>query len=260
MSCYVQQVLKLNIMTNLIHLFFILAMRKRAKMQFYVPFMCIIGLLSACQPTQSENLEQVQEKEHTEAQTTVIQQSSKQALKQQFMRWKAKQDATVLQAYRQHVASYMRHPPTEFELMTNQNYMPKQCEWTRFAVPPQKYWQNIIQSLQLVEKLQLNGFFQDYEVTSSFRNAEMNACVRGATKSKHLYNYAVDFQIQDVNLKSSEQRAKLQNNLCDFWKKEGMRYRMGLGVYHDNRFHIDVQGYRTWGSDYSQKTSPCLNI
>lgn len=211
---------------------------------------------SACQPV-AENASEQNNTENNE-QAKSVQQQTTSVLQQQFMAWKVKQDPKVLQAYRQHVASYMRHPPSEFELMTNQNDMPTECEWTRFAVPPQKYWQNIIPSLQLVEKLQLNGFFQRYEVTSSFRNPDMNSCVRGASRSKHLYNYAVDFQVQDADLKQPEQRAKLQKSLCEFWKKEGKRYKMGLGIYQDNRFHIDLQGYRTWGSDYSQKTSPCL--
>ena len=31
---------------------------------------------------------------------------------------------------------------------------------------------------------------------------------------------------------------------------------MGLGLYPVNRFHIDAAGYRSWGWDYTNKTTP----
>ena len=214
-----------------------------------VSILCLWG--SACQPTQNGT---------TEQQPKAIHKTSKPSLKQQFEVWREKQNPALLQAYHQYVAKHLQHPPSEFELMTNQHFMPAECEWTRFYVPPRKYWKNIIPSLQRIEQLQVDGFFQHYQVTSSFRNPDMNTCVRGASKSKHLYNYAVDFQVLDAHLTTDEQKEKLQKRLCQFWKKEGKRYKMGLGIYQENRFHIDLQGYRTWGSDYSQKSSPCLTL
>ena len=47
--------------------------------------------------------------------------------------------------------------------------------------------------------------------------------------------------------------------LCQFWQTEGKKLKMGLGMYGNNRFHIDTQGYRTWGKDFKSKSSPCLN-
>ena len=33
---------------------------------------------------------------------------------------------------------------------------------------------------------------------------------------------------------------------------------MGLGTYDGVRFHVDAAGWRTWGPDYSAKTSACV--
>jgi len=48
--------------------------------------------------------------------------------------------------------------------------------------------------------------------------------------------------------------------MCQFWKKEGKNFKMGLGVYGNNRYHIDTQGYRTWGKDFKSISSPCLQV
>ena len=46
--------------------------------------------------------------------------------------------------------------------------------------------------------------------------------------------------------------------MCQFWKVEGKHFKMGLGVYGNNRYHIDTQAYRTWGKDFKSTSSVCL--
>ena len=114
----------------------------------------------------------------------------------------------------------------------------------------------MVGSLQLVEKLNHIDFYQHYTITAIYRNPALNACVSGASRSKHIYNYAVDFHVLDPKETNHKVRENLVKLLCQFWKTEGENFKMGLGVYGNNRYHIDTQGYRTWGKDF-KSTSSC---
>ncbi|MFW2013389.1 D-Ala-D-Ala carboxypeptidase family metallohydrolase [Acinetobacter bereziniae] len=184
--------------------------------------------------------------------------TSEQQIEQQFKVWKAQQDPHLLADYYQFISQYLKHPPSLMELTTTRNYMPEQCYPKRFAVPPKAYWKNVVSSLQLVEKLNRNGYFKTYTITAIYRAPELNKCVGGAGKSKHLSNYAVDFHVLSPKETVEKDRELLIKKMCHFWKVEGKNYKMGLGVYGNNRYHIDTQGYRTWGKDYKSKSSVCL--
>ena len=206
----------------------------------------IIFLLSSCS------------KQPNSEQKNTQQGKEKSALKEQYDEWKAKQDPKLLKEYQQFFASFMKAPPPLMELVTNRNFVPKNCEYKRFSIPPKKYWNNLKSSLLLLEKLHQNEYFKSYTITATYRNPELNTCVDGAKKSKHIQNFAVDFHILNPKETHKADSERLEQKLCDFWRKEGKQYRMGFGVYGNNRFHIDTQSYRTWGKDYSAKTSPCL--
>lgn len=184
--------------------------------------------------------------------------SAEHDLQTQFSRWKAKQDPKLLDDYYQYIAQNMKNPPSLMELTTTRNFMPEHCLPLRFGIPPRKYWKNMVGSLQLVEKLNHIDFYQHYTITAIYRNPALNACVSGASRSKHIYNYAVDFHVLKPKETDAAARETLVQKMCSFWQKEGKNFKMGLGVYGNNRYHIDTQGYRTWGKDYSSKTSPCL--
>lgn len=207
-------------------------------------FISIVCLCSACTP-KKEHTEDRREEPHSEK------------LEQQFQQWKAQQNQNTLNEYHQFIATNLTQAPSLFALAYNGHRMPKQCEQYRFAIPPKKYWNNIINSLKLLEKLNKDQYFSQYKITSTFRSPEVNECIKGAKKSKHLFNYAVDFQILDQNLQGMKEQQFTQR-MCQFWKIEGRTYRMGFGIYGHNKFHIDTQGYRTWGYSYKTNTSPCL--
>jgi hypothetical protein len=219
---------------------------KNSKQIIIISFLGFMTL-NACTPSE-KNAEQSKSSKK----------SSDQEIEQQFKLWKVQQDPKLLTDYYQFMSQYLKHPPSLMELTTTRNYMPKRCYSKRFAVPPKAYWKNVVGSLQLVEKLNRNGYFKTYTISAIYRAPELNACVGGAGKSKHLNNYAVDFHVLSPKETVENDRELLVQKICHFWKVEGKHYKMGLGVYGNNRYHIDTQGYRTWGKDYKSQSSPCL--
>ena len=209
-------------------------------------FLSTLIFLTAC--TKSENKPE-------KAKTNSIDQQ----IEQQFQQWKAQQDPKQLSEYYQFMSQYLKRPPSLLELTANRNFMPEKCYSKRFAIPPKALWQNVVSSLQLLEKLNTSDYFKTYSITAIYRDPELNKCVGGAGKSKHLYNYAVDFYVLNPQESSENERVELIQKMCQFLKVEGKNFKMGLGVYGHNRYHIDTQGYRTWGKDFKSKSSPCLN-
>lgn len=183
---------------------------------------------------------------------------NKDEIKTQFNAWKAKQDPKLINTYFQFMSQYLMQKPTMSELMTNRNVMGKACESERFAIPPKAYWNNIVGSLKLLDQLNRDAYFKRYTITAIYRSPALNACVHGAKQSKHVYHYAVDFHVLDPKETNHKVRENLVKLLCQFWKTEGENFKMGLGVYGNNRYHIDTQGYRIWGKDFKSTSSPCL--
>lgn len=122
------------------------------------------------------------------------------------------------------------------------------CSHDEFVVPPRESWQEMVPTLQLLAKLKAQGVRLNAVSASGYRDAEFNRCEGGSSRSKHLLNSALDLDA----VTPTEQLA-----LCAWWKKEGARHAFGLGFYSGNRIHIDTAGYRTWGQDYSHRSSLC---
>lgn len=180
-------------------------------------------------------------------------------IQQQFNAWKAKQDPKLIDEYFQFISQYLIQKPTKLEVMSNRNFMSKVCESERFSIPPKKEWNNITGSLKLLNQLHQQNYFQRYTITAMYRSPTLNSCIKGAGKSKHLNHYAVDFHVLKPKETNQKERENLVKSLCQFWKTEGKTLKMGLGVYGNNRYHIDTQGYRTWGKDFKSKSSLCLS-
>ena len=82
-------------------------------------------------------------------------------------------------------------------------------------------------------------------------------------KTESKYKKQLEEETKKLNMSAEEilaekERELLVKNMCQFWKVEGKNFKMGLGVYGNNRYHIDTQGHRTWGKDYKSTSSPCL--
>lgn len=209
--------------------------------------------LMACQPQSTTESSSDRENTHKQAK-----QPSDQKYLDQFEQWKKTQNPDTLQQYQNYFSSHLKQAPTLYELTFNSHPLSADCAQFRFSLPSQDYWKNLLPTLELIEKLQLSGLFEHYKIVSVYRSKEANDCVHGAKGSKHLKNYAVDFQTLDAHKQPYANTQMIEQQLCHFWRKEGKSYALGLGVYGKQRFHIDTQGYRTWGIGFKSVSSPCI--
>lgn len=99
----------------------------------------------------------------------------------------------------------------------------------------------------MLNQLHKEKYFQGYTLTAMYRSPALNRCIGGAGKSKHLYHYAVDFHVLSPKETVSKDREQLVKDMRNFWHEEGKSLKMGLAIYGNNRYHINTQGFRTWG-------------
>lgn len=117
-------------------------------------------------------------------------------------------------------------------------------------MPPKALWPNIVPTLLAVKKLKADGVLINPVAASVYRDPALNLCAGGSLKSKHLQLNAIDFDI-DAGPESL-------GILCKAWRTQGAALNLGLGFYSPTRIHLDTLGYRSWGTDYTHKTSLCL--
>lgn len=135
----------------------------------------------------------------------------------------------------------------------------ERCDLDPFAIPPEEQWPNVVPALQLVRD-EVIPAVGPVEVLSSFRSQAINTCARGASGSKHL-----SFAALDLATVPRRREAELFRELCAMQRAAGSDSPMGLGAYINlseperasGRFHIDAEGFRTWGPDYSARSNPC---
>ena len=176
-----------------------------------------------------------------------------------FHLWKKQQSSKTIKKYQQFLAKELKQPPTLFELSYNKHIKDPTCLKYQFALAPQQQWKNLVKPLKLLEDLKQTKIIQNYRIVSVYRGQEANECSHGAKGSKHLHNHAVDFHIFDEKGKYyADNDLHVQKKLCEYWKKYGKKLNLGLGTYTSSRFHIDLQGYRTWGYNFKTNTSACL--
>ena len=134
------------------------------------------------------------------------------------------------------------------------------CPRPAFLLPPRDKWRNIVAPLRLL-KGSIIPAIGPVEVVSSYRTAEFNGCVNGASKSRHL-----DFAAIDLVTITERDNRRLFAELCRVHGKLGPASRFGLGAYFDpakeatnrrGRFHVDAAGHRTWGFTKTASSSGC---
>lgn len=125
------------------------------------------------------------------------------------------------------------------------------CRAAEFALPPRSTWAHIVPTLRAMRKLQAAGLVDGRLAVSGYRNETLNKCVGGSSRSRHLSNNALDLDIRRTagNIK----------RLCAYWRKQGPALGLGLGFYTETKIHLDTSGFRTWGSDYTWRTSLCTD-
>lgn len=222
--------------------------------------MCI-WILLGCDVQQEDQKKQKTQKldQQQNNQQSQLNFDSPRPYAQEFQLWKEGQDQKQIQQYQDYFKSKLKHPPNLYELTLNSHPLRAECTQYRFALPPQKYWSNLLSALKVVETLQSQGLYANYKIVSVYRSPEANTCVSGAKASKHLTNHAVDFETLDQDGHPYPDTMLIDQKLCQFWRKQGKALKLGLGLYGKQRYHIDTQAYRTWGVGYGSATSPCLN-
>lgn len=126
----------------------------------------------------------------------------------------------------------------------------KKCKAEAFTMPPRELWPNIVPTLLVIKKLRSEGVLINPIAASVYRDPVLNVCAGGSPKSKHMQLNAIDFDI-DATPESLE-------SLCHAWRTHGAELKLGLGFYAPTKIHLDTLGYRSWGSDFTHKTSLCL--
>ena len=146
-----------------------------------------------------------------------------------------------------------------WQLMRIDSYYAAQCETEPFTIPPEELWPNVLPALRLVRD-EVVPVVGPVQVLSSYRTPELNACARGASRSNHLA-----FSALDLATTPRRRGEELYRELCAMHEEAGPASRMGLGAYYDSsdegfaggRFHVDGEGYRSWGRGYTSASSPC---
>ncbi len=125
----------------------------------------------------------------------------------------------------------------------------RSCGAEEFALPPRAAWASNAASLRLLGELRAAGLIDGARIVSAYREAGFNRCEGGAGRSRHRLGGAYD-----LDLPADIDAARL----CAFWRRRGPATGFGLGFYDRRRLHVDTAGMRSWGLDYTRKTSPCL--
>lgn len=122
----------------------------------------------------------------------------------------------------------------------------QRCRAEPFDLAPRAQWQAAATTLRLLKQLREQNVVGDGEVVSAWRSEGLNRCAKGSPRSAHVRSFAVDFLPGGT-----------VQGLCEFWKAQGRTWNMGLSRYPSGRVHVDTAGYRTWGEDYTQRSSFC---
>ena len=166
-----------------------------------------------------------------------------------FATWKATPQAARLPDYERVLAEGRVADVVPMQALLRSSRRWKACEAEEFLLPPADRAAAIVPTLRVVQRLQAAGWLQGQGIRSGYRSAALNACSGGSSRSRHLHNTALDFDLaSDAHV----------DDLCRFWRTHGPALAMGLGFYTPTKIHIDTSGYRTWGNDYRRGTSLCM--
>lgn len=105
-------------------------------------------------------------------------------------------------------------------------------------------------TLRLVAELKAAGLLTHARVASAWRTSAFNRCEGGSTRSRHLRNNALDFDIDGGGASVAA--------LCAYWRRQGADRNFGLGFYSPGKIHIDTSGFRTWGRSHQRASSLCM--
>lgn len=174
-----------------------------------------------------------------------------------YEQWLKQHDSRVIEQYRIFLKQHrIKHLPPMYQLLTSARDW-ENCNREPYNVPPQPQWDNMVATLKLLDRLKKMGILTHFELTSVYRDPELNACAGGSLGSKHVLNAAVDIRLRGPQAEPIG-RSEAQARLCQFWQDHGESLNMGMGLYPTGQIHIDTQGYRTWGVDHRSNSAFCV--
>ncbi len=168
--------------------------------------------------------------------------------KDNFQQWAGPRSAAVTE-YQQFLDRRQLGHVAPMRFLLRSARMWRECDASEFALAPKAQWSNMVPTLRVVNDLQAAGVIDAKRVASGFRDGTLNACAGGSTRSRHISNNALDFDLPA----SADNVARL----CKYWRSKGKALNLGLGFYTSTRIHLDTSGFRTWGADHTGKTSLC---
>lgn len=139
------------------------------------------------------------------------------------------------------------------------------CGHDAWAVPPRALWPELLPTLRLIARIETDTGIRLDAVRSGWRSEAVNRCARGAARSRHLQNLALDIDLATSPPAATAHAAggsganSTMTLICGFWRRHGAQASMGLGFYSPTHIHIDTAGFRTWGSDHRRGTSLCVS-
>lgn len=149
-------------------------------------------------------------------------------------------------------------PPMHELLTTARSW--KKCGAEPYQVPPSELWHQMVPTIRLYNDLKKSGILPAHtQIRSVYRSPELNRCAGGAPASKHITNGAMDIWVPNYQV-GSWQLSAVQDKLCQYWIDNGESRQFGLGIYATGAIHLDTQGYRKWGGQFTQSNSPCRYV
>ncbi|HEV8693463.1 MAG TPA: D-Ala-D-Ala carboxypeptidase family metallohydrolase [Lysobacter sp.] len=168
---------------------------------------------------------------------------------ERYARWLAAGHREQVLAYESHLRSQGVDGIVAIPQLLRSGRRWQRCHVEEFAVPPRRNWAAITATLALIRDLKDTGILMRPQVTSAWRSETFNRCEGGSSNSRHLLNNALDL---DIHVDGGNVA-----RLCDYWHRHGRNRHFGLGFYSVTKIHVDTSGFRTWGYDYSRRSSLC---
>lgn len=168
---------------------------------------------------------------------------------QRFADWRQTRDLEPLARYRERLSQQGVGDVAPMHALLRSSRRWQSCGAAEFALPPREHWDGIVPTLRLLRQLQADGLVDGRLIRSGYRDAALNRCSGGSSRSQHLRNNAIDLDLDPATTDAVR--------LCAYWRHHGPALHMGLGFYSAIRIHIDTAGYRSWGQDHTHRTSLC---
>lgn len=168
---------------------------------------------------------------------------------ERYQRWLGDGHHAAVEEYRRYLHAHGAGESAPMMQLLRSGRRWRLCGAPEFALPPKPAWPDTVRSLRLIAELRRAGLLDGAEITSGYRDEALNRCEGGSSRSRHMSGGAYDFDLA-TDAPTRE--------LCAFWRRRGPASGFGLGFYDARHLHIDTTGFRTWGHDYSYRTSQCV--